>query len=117
MLGLLAKFGDEWNAWGAQTVEEVIAHRDKVDAAMEAAGRDPATVERTVALLVDLPTATGRPSEETIIGFKARTAEELAEHLVAYADAGISHVQLFLDPNTLAGQELAARTLEVLDRG
>jgi alkanesulfonate monooxygenase SsuD/methylene tetrahydromethanopterin reductase-like flavin-dependent oxidoreductase (luciferase family) len=116
MLSLLAKYGDIWNAWGLQTVDEVIAHREKVDAAMEAAGRDPATVERTVALLVDLPTATGRPSEKVIVGFKARTAEELAEHLLTYADEGISHVQLMLDPNTLAGMELAAETLAYLDK-
>lgn len=41
MLGLLAKYGDMWNAWGLQTVEEIIEHRDKVDAAMIAADRDP----------------------------------------------------------------------------
>jgi alkanesulfonate monooxygenase SsuD/methylene tetrahydromethanopterin reductase-like flavin-dependent oxidoreductase (luciferase family) len=117
MLATLAKHGDIWNAWGLQTVDEVIEHRGKVDAAMDAAGRDPATVERTVALLVDLPTATGRPSEETIIGFKARTPEELADHLFKYAEEGISHVQLMLDPNTHTGQETAARALEYLDRG
>ena len=81
---------------------------------MEAAGRDPATVERTVSLLVDLPTATGRPSEEKP-GFKPREPEELAAHLASYADAGISHVQLMLDPNTPAGIEWAARSLEMLD--
>src|SRR5215213_5657611 len=117
MLGLLAKYGDQWNGWGVQTVDKVIEHREKVDAAMEAAGRDPATVERTLALLVDLPTATGRPSELEVIGFKARTPEELAEHLFRYAEEGISHVQLMLDPNTLGGLELAAHTLEYLDRG
>jgi alkanesulfonate monooxygenase SsuD/methylene tetrahydromethanopterin reductase-like flavin-dependent oxidoreductase (luciferase family) len=116
MLGLLAKYGDIWNAWALQTVDEVIEHRDKVDAAMIAADRDPASVERTVALLVDLPNAAGRPSEETKIGFKARTPEELASHLVALAAAGISHVQLMLDPNTLEGIEWAARALEFVDQ-
>ena len=117
MLGLLAKYGDMWNAWGLQTVEEIIEHRDKVDAAMIAADRDPATVERTVALLLDLPTATGRPSEQDKVGFKARSPEEIAEHLFTYAEAGISHVQLMLDPNTFAGMEWAAQALEFLDRG
>jgi hypothetical protein len=51
-----------------------------------------------------------------IVGFKARTAEELAEPLLTYADEGISHVQLMLDPNTLAGMELAAETLAYLDK-
>jgi alkanesulfonate monooxygenase SsuD/methylene tetrahydromethanopterin reductase-like flavin-dependent oxidoreductase (luciferase family) len=116
MLGLLAKYGDIWNAWALQSVEEIIEHRDKVDAAMLAADRDPASVERTIALLLDLPTATGRPSEESKVGFKARSPEEIAEHLLKYAEAGISHVQLMLDPNTQAGMEWAARALEYLDR-
>jgi alkanesulfonate monooxygenase SsuD/methylene tetrahydromethanopterin reductase-like flavin-dependent oxidoreductase (luciferase family) len=114
MLGLLAKYGDIWNAWARQTLEELAEDREKVDAAMEAAGRDPATVERTVSLLVDLPTATGRPSEEKP-GFRPREPEELASHLASYAAAGISHVQLMIDPNTLAGIEWAGRALEILD--
>lgn len=115
MLGLLARYGEIWNAWARQTLDEIASDRETVDKAMTAAGRDPATVERTVSLLVDLPTATGRPSEEKE-GLKARTPAELADHLFRYAEAGISHVQLMLDPNTLAGMEWAARALETLDR-
>ena len=115
MLGLLAQYGDIWNAWARQTLEELAEDRDKVDAAMETAGRDPATVERTVSLLVDLPTATGRPSEDKP-GLKVREPDELAAHLASYAAAGIGHVQLMLDPNTPAGIEWAAQSLELLDR-
>lgn len=116
MLGLLAKYGDIWNAWARQTLEELAEDREKVDAAMELAGRDPATVERTVSLLVDAPTATGRPSEAKP-GLKARNPEELADHLLSYAGAGISHVQLMMDPNTPAGIEWAAEALELVDKG
>jgi probable F420-dependent oxidoreductase len=115
MLALLARYGDIWNAWARQTLDEIAEDRVKVDAAMEAAGRDPATVARTVSLLVDLPTATGRPSEPKP-GLRVREPEALAAHLAAYADAGISHVQLMLDPNTPAGIEWAGRTLEILER-
>ncbi len=116
MLGLLAKYGDIWNAWARQTLEELAEDREKVDAAMELAGRDPASLPRTVSLLVDLPTATGRPSEEKP-GITPREPEELAMHLQSYAEAGISHVQLMIDPNTTAGIEWAARSLEMLDKG
>ena len=116
MLGLLAKYGDIWNAWARQTLEELAEDREKVDAAMELAGRDPASVERTVSLLVDLPTATGRPSEAKP-GLKARAPEELADHLLGYAGAGISHVQLMMDPNTPAGIEWAAEALALVDKG
>ena len=114
MLKLLAAYGDIWNAWARQSLEELAEDRQKVDAAMEEAGRDPATVERTVSLLVDLPTATGRPSEEKA-GFRPREPRELAAHLASYAEAGISHVQLMLDPNTPAGMEWAARSVEILN--
>ena len=50
-------------------------------------------------------------------GLKAREPEELANHLLGYADAGISHVQLMLDPNTSAGIEWAAQALEQVDKG
>ena len=116
MLSLLAKYGDIWNAWARQTLEELAEDREKVDSAMELAGRDPASVERTVSLLVDAPTATGRPSEAKP-GLKARDPEELANHLLSYADAGISHVQLMMDPNTPAGIEWAAEALEIVDKG
>ena len=115
MLALLAAHGDLWNAWARQTVEEVAADRALVDAARAANGRDPATVGRSVALLVDTPDATGRPSEEKP-GLKARTPAELAEHLLAYAALGLDHVQLMIDPNTPAGLEWAARALEEVDR-
>ena len=115
MLALLAAHGDLWNAWARQTVEEVAADRALVDAALAANGRDPATVGRSVALLVDTPDATGRPSEEKP-GLKARTPAELAEHLLAYAALGLDHVQLMIDPNTPAGLEWAARALEEVDR-
>jgi alkanesulfonate monooxygenase SsuD/methylene tetrahydromethanopterin reductase-like flavin-dependent oxidoreductase (luciferase family) len=113
MLGLLATYGDIWNAWARQSLDELAEDRQKVDSALEEAGRDPSTVERTVSLLVDLPTATGRPSEEKA-GFKPREPDELAAHLARYCDAGISHVQLMLDPNTPAGIEWAARSVEAL---
>ena len=115
MLGLLAKYGDSWNAWARQNLDELAADRALVDAAMDKAGRDPATVERTVTLLVDLPNAAGRPSEEKE-GLRVRVPEELATHLHDYARAGISHVQLMLDPNTPAGIEWAAEALVLLDR-
>src|SRR5215216_3635467 len=116
MLGLLVTYGDIWNAWARQSLDELAEDRQKVDAALEQAGRDPATVERTVSLLVDLPTATGRPSEEKP-GLKVREPEELANHLLSYAGAGISHVQLMMDPNTAEGIEWAAQALELVDKG
>ncbi len=115
MLQTLARFGDSWNAWAVQSLAELEDHRQKVDTAMELAGRDPATVERSVTLLVDTPDATGRPSEDKP-GLKARTPEELAEFMLTYAEAGVSEIQIMLDPNTMKGLEWSARSLEYLGR-
>jgi alkanesulfonate monooxygenase SsuD/methylene tetrahydromethanopterin reductase-like flavin-dependent oxidoreductase (luciferase family) len=123
MLAIAVPYIDSWNAWYADTGNRpagVAPLRDKVDAAARAAGRDLASIERTVAVLVRLPGGRGRVQGE----FRQATipplegpAESLAEELRAYAREGIGHVQLVLDPITLASLEEFAPVLELLDRG
>src|SRR5207245_4793688 len=63
MLALTMPYVDSWNAWYNWTdnrPEGVAPLRAKVDAACRAGGRKPSDVERTVAVLVKLPGATGR---------------------------------------------------------
>jgi alkanesulfonate monooxygenase SsuD/methylene tetrahydromethanopterin reductase-like flavin-dependent oxidoreductase (luciferase family) len=45
------------------------------------------------------------------------TPEEMAAELRAYADEGIGHVQLVIDPITEASVAALAPVLELLDRG
>ena len=47
----------------------------------------------------------------------ARTAEELASEIRRYAEEGISHLQLRVEPCTPAGIAVLAPVLELLDRG
>ena len=115
MLRLAAEHADMWNAWGRNDPAEVAPLRAKVDAACAAVGRDPATLGRTVSVLIDLPGAAGRPREKP--PFLTGSTQELADAFRAYARAGISHVQVVLDPNTVAGIEALAPVLEALDRG
>jgi alkanesulfonate monooxygenase SsuD/methylene tetrahydromethanopterin reductase-like flavin-dependent oxidoreductase (luciferase family) len=42
---------------------------------------------------------------------------DIAAGLRAYVDAGVNHVQIWLEPNTLAGIEAFAPVLAELDRG
>ncbi len=42
--------------------------------------------------------------------------EALAEQLRDYAAAGLDHVQLWIEPNTVAGPEAFGRVLELLDQ-
>lgn len=115
MLRLAARHADVWNAWGRNSPTAIPPLREQVDAVCAEVGRDPATLERTVSVLVDLPGRAGRPLEEEPA--LSGSSEELAEALRGYAREGISHVQVVLDPNTLAAVEALAPTLDLLDRG
>ena len=122
MLRIAAPFVDSWNAWFADTENSpagVAALTAKVDAACVEVGRDPADIERTVAVLVQLPGGSGRTMGETTKSQTVRpldgTAEEMAEELRAYARAGIGHVQLVLDPISRESIERFARVLPLLD--
>jgi alkanesulfonate monooxygenase SsuD/methylene tetrahydromethanopterin reductase-like flavin-dependent oxidoreductase (luciferase family) len=121
MLRLTAEYADQWNVYFSHTQNRaagVAPLREKVDAACVAAGRDPATLARTATALVSM---TG----DNVHGAGPRwhmhlvtgAPEQMAEELRAYADQGISHLQLWLEPNTLAGLEAFAPVLELLDKG
>jgi len=112
---------DAWNAWYNDTgnratgVPPLIA---TVDAAARAAGRDPAEIERTVAVLVQMPGGTGRfAGNYTASGIPALAGspEVMADELRAYARAGIGAVQLVLDPISEASIEAFGPVLELLD--
>jgi alkanesulfonate monooxygenase SsuD/methylene tetrahydromethanopterin reductase-like flavin-dependent oxidoreductase (luciferase family) len=123
MLRITAPHIDAWNSWYADTGNTpagVGPLRDKVDGACREAGRDPADVERTVAVQVRMPGGLGRTMGNTdakqAVPALEGTPEMLAEELRAYAREGIGHVQLVLDPITRASIEGFAPVLELLDR-
>jgi alkanesulfonate monooxygenase SsuD/methylene tetrahydromethanopterin reductase-like flavin-dependent oxidoreductase (luciferase family) len=122
MLALVARYADLWNAYFPSTKNSpagVAPLRDRVDAACRDAGRDPATLGRTVAVLVDM--APGRVAAPPVPAHWAVSSligppERLAEEFRAYAREGIGHVQLWLEPNSLESLEAFAPVLELLDR-
>ncbi|HEY0444596.1 MAG TPA: hypothetical protein VGC90_10260, partial [Candidatus Limnocylindrales bacterium] len=113
---------DSWNAWFADTgnsPDGVAPLRDGVDAACREAGRDPAAIERTVAVLVQLTGGRGRVQGDTTRPPAAPLtgdAAAIAAGLRAYAAAGIAEVQLVLDPITPASLDELGPVLEALDR-
>ena len=73
------------------------AVRALVDDACRDVGRDPAEVERSVAVLVRMPGGSGRPAinpEHALLKPLPGDPAELADTLRAYAREGIAHVQL-----------------------
>jgi probable F420-dependent oxidoreductase len=121
MLAITLPHVDAWNAWFTwfgNTVDGYRELRERIDAACRSAGRDPATVERTVALFVGFEGARGRqlgdlsrPDTPVISG----APETLAATLRAFAAEGIAHVQLVLDPITESTIRQLAPALRLLD--
>ncbi len=122
MLRLTMARADSWNAWFDafdNRPEGVPGLRDQVDEACVEVGRDPAEVERTVAVLVRLPGGSGRlQGADDQTGFEPVSGEpmELARTLRRFADEGIAHVQLALDPIDLPSIRRVALALDELDR-
>lgn len=118
MLRLTARYADAWNVFPSRTgntIERLLPILRRVDAACEAVGRDPATLERTCAVFIGLP---GQPdpgdSPQPLI---TGSAEELAESLRAFVEVGISHIQFVLNPMTPDSIDAFAPVLELLRRG
>ena len=62
MLRLTAQYADYWNGWSINQVDERLASaRQAVDTACVNASRDPATLQRTVTVLIDLPGSEKEP--------------------------------------------------------
>jgi alkanesulfonate monooxygenase SsuD/methylene tetrahydromethanopterin reductase-like flavin-dependent oxidoreductase (luciferase family) len=122
MLRLTLPHVDAWNAWYAwfgNSPDGYRLLRDQVDAACREIGRDPGEVERTVALLVEFPAATGRlmgdTGQEQVQPIPSDPGQ-LAAALRAFADEGIAHVQLVLDPISVESIAGLAPALELFDR-
>ena len=120
MLRIAAPHVDSWNSWYSSfgnTPGGIGPLRDLVDAACRDVGRDPATLERTVAIQVRLAGGTGRGEaySATTVTPLSGAPDELAEALRAFAHEGISHVQLVLDPITEASIEAIVPVLALLD--
>jgi alkanesulfonate monooxygenase SsuD/methylene tetrahydromethanopterin reductase-like flavin-dependent oxidoreductase (luciferase family) len=123
MLDITMPYAHSWNAWYAwfgNRPEGLAPWMEKVDEACHRVGRDPATVERTCAVYVGLTGGKGRhggvDKEMDVPPLKGSTAE-LADAMRQYAAAGISHVQLVLDPITVEAIEEFGPVLEELDLG
>jgi alkanesulfonate monooxygenase SsuD/methylene tetrahydromethanopterin reductase-like flavin-dependent oxidoreductase (luciferase family) len=121
-LRLTAQYADYWNIFAVNQVEKILPALAAVDSACMKTGRDPATLQRTVTLLVDLPGSESAKAGGLANYRASRTPatgrpEELAELLRDIARSGVSHVQIFLEPSTMTGIDAFAPTLALLDRG
>jgi alkanesulfonate monooxygenase SsuD/methylene tetrahydromethanopterin reductase-like flavin-dependent oxidoreductase (luciferase family) len=112
MLRLTARYADAWNtAWFGLPDDLLQRRLAELNAALEAEGRDPATLRRTVGMEVRDPEATapgGDPGE----GFGG-AVDELARAVDAYEQLGIDDLILQLEPKTTRSLDRVAEALEL----
>ena len=121
VLRATAPFMDQWNGWYAwygnspHGLPELL---DKLETACDDVGRDSSDITKTVAVLATLPGGKGRihgdaenEGKDPLSGSPA----EIADILGQYADLGIAHVQMVLDPITADSIEWFADVLAELD--
>jgi probable F420-dependent oxidoreductase len=131
---LAARHADGWNAAWPNRAQALTPRIAAIDAACRKVGRDPASLERSVGVMVDLPArgpsrtdrrlelaielleriGGGEPLDRASLQPLAGSAAEIAAELRACADLGITHAQIWLDPPDLAGVEAFAPVLELL---
>ena len=118
MLELTLPYVDAWNAWFAwfgNDPDKLKPMLAAVDEVCEKVGRDPAEVERTVAVLVRTSLAEKQTDEADRRGRKSRalmgSPQQIADGLRAFADLGVAHLQLVVDPITAGSIEELAPAL------
>jgi probable F420-dependent oxidoreductase len=110
MLRLTAELADHWNG-GLNAVAETRELLVNLDAACESAGRDPATLTRSVEVLVrTIPAAADEPP----VDHELRGDPAIVTAIRAYADLGIDELQVQLVPNTRASLEAFGQVIEAL---
>ncbi len=98
MLAITLPHVDAWNTWFTRygnTVEGFAAHNAEIDEAAKRAGRDPADIERSACVYVEVePTGERQREVEPV------RLEQLEGHLTGLAQAGADEAILVLDPIT-----------------
>ena len=118
MLRLTAEYADSWNtAWLGQPTL-LAERRAGLEAACSEVGRDPATLEVTVGVVVRFPALSGEDAEpsdpdKVLTG----SAEEIAAAFRAYEAQGVRHLICSASPNNGEALALLAEAVGVFRAG
>jgi alkanesulfonate monooxygenase SsuD/methylene tetrahydromethanopterin reductase-like flavin-dependent oxidoreductase (luciferase family) len=109
MLRLAARYADAWNtAWYGAPNERLKRQLASLVVALEGEGRDPATIIRTVGMIVRDPEVDQPSDDEEFAG----SVEELAHAINAYESVGIDHLIVLLQPMTEPSLDRLGAALE-----
>jgi probable F420-dependent oxidoreductase len=113
MLRLTARHADAWNtAWFGAPDDRLAERLRALDAALEAEGRDPATLARTVGVnVVDLDQDPDAGDDDDDDRSFRGSVDELARAIDDYEALGIDHLIVLLQPMTEASLERLAAAL------
>jgi alkanesulfonate monooxygenase SsuD/methylene tetrahydromethanopterin reductase-like flavin-dependent oxidoreductase (luciferase family) len=95
MLGLLVRYADAWNTGWSGDTEALKARIAKLDAACEAAGRDPKTVVRTVGVELSVEGSPKSGAGQISGGF-----DEQLSRLREIEALGVDHILIRITPST-----------------
>jgi alkanesulfonate monooxygenase SsuD/methylene tetrahydromethanopterin reductase-like flavin-dependent oxidoreductase (luciferase family) len=116
MLELAVRHADVWS-WYVEERSDLTEFGPRLEAliaACEAAGRDPATIGRSAGIVVEPTSQTGSAA---VVGEPLRgTAEEIADGLRGFREAGFTQVELVAWPPTIAALDALAPVLDLLRR-
>ena len=110
MHGLTAKWADAWNtAWYALPDDRFRERTAALDEALAAAGRDTATLERTVGIVVHDPEQGSEAGENELTG----SVEDVAAALSEYDRLGFAHAIVLPQPMTARSVERVAEAVRL----
>jgi hypothetical protein len=113
MLDLVVRHADQWNsAWYGYPAQadRLRGNIERLNAALEKAGRDPATLTLTAGVFVAIQPAEDDRPEEAIGG----TIDEIAEALAGYESIGIGHLIVHLWPRTVEAVHLLGEAAKLV---
>lgn len=120
MLGLTARFGDEWNWWGwDETLEQAKGRLEPLietlEVAMEEVDRAPGSLVRTLDLYSAV--SPGMEAEHGLANPIAGSPEQIADHVLGFAEIGFEEVRLDVWPKTTEAVVAMAPVVDLVHRG
>jgi probable F420-dependent oxidoreductase len=115
MLQLTAHHADAWvfTGWGKRfKADRIVGAYAGLVQACQQVGRDPASIALTAIVEVQFLTP-GQPQDPDDGGISGG-AEEIAQELRAFAEAGVQHLTVITQPEGLSGLAQFARVMELL---
>lgn len=120
MLGLVARYADQWNWWSwDETIDQVKGRfgpmLETLDRACEDQGRDPSSLIRTMDLYSVVPQ--GVAAEHEMTNPVSGSSEDIAEYIHALGELGIEEVRCDLLPKTPEAIDAMQSVVDLVHRG